>query len=120
MVGVIDVSKPFQMVSEFTYGTTPRMTVTYSQNGNSVVVYDTANGSGYNGSKTLDYSYLINSMAQGYWLELSMWQSENGQKWAPGQPQGWWNGSCGWDALCNTSGYYWGISNIVVTADSEI
>jgi hypothetical protein len=115
LVGIIDMSKPFQMTTVFNY-TTPGMTVTYSQDGKSVVVYDTANGSGAEGSGTLDLNDLITSMANGYWLELSFWQG-----YSPTGPNGtWWNGSCSWGSLCNSSGQYWSITDIVVTADSEI
>ena len=115
LVGKIDMTKPFQMTAVFNY-VTPGMTVTYSQNGNSVVVYDTADGTGAKGSGTLDMSDLAASMANGYWLDLSFWQG-----YSPTGPGGtWWNGSCAWGSLCNTSSQYWGISDIVVTADSEI
>jgi hypothetical protein len=116
MVGIIDVTKPFLMTVAFTYGTTPGMTITYSQNTNSVVVYDTNDGPGYSGSGVINLDYLTSSMAQGYWLELSMWQGG----WSPGQPQGWWNNTCPWGALCNTQGSYFGVSDIVVTADGAV
>lgn len=117
MVGIIDMSKPFDMVTNFTYGTTPTMIVTYSQNGKSVVVYDSTVGTGAEGSGTVDMSSLVTSMKNGYWLNLAFWQgySPTGPGSAP-----WWNNSCGWGALCNTTGGYWSISNIKVTADSVI
>jgi hypothetical protein len=65
MVGVIDMTKPFDMVTDFTYGTTPTMIVTYSQNGNSVVVYNSAVGSGADGSDTVDMTSLVASMKNG-------------------------------------------------------
>ena len=117
MVNVIDMSKPFDMVTNFTYGTTPTMTVTYSQNGSSVVVYDSSVGSGAEGSGTVDMTSLVTSMKNGYWLNLSFWQgySPTGPSSAP-----WWNNTCSWGALCNNTSGYWSISNIQVTADSVI
>jgi azurin len=117
MVGVIDMTKPFDMVTDFTYGTTPTMTVTYSQDGKSVVVYNSLIGSGAEGSGTVDMTLLTTSMKNGYWLNLAFWQgySPTGPGSAP-----WWNNSCSWGALCNSTGAYWSISNIQVTADSVI
>jgi len=117
MVGIIDMTKPFDMVTDFTYGTTPTMTVTYSQNGNFVIVYDSSVGSGAEGSASVDMTSLITSMKNGYWLNLSFWQgfSPTGPGSAP-----WWNNSCSWGALCNSTGGYWSISNIQVSADSVI
>ena len=117
MVNVIDMSKPFDMVTNFTYGTTPTMTVIYSQNGISVVVYDSSVGSGAAGSGTVDMTSLVTSMKNGYWLNISFWQgySPTGPSSAP-----WWNNTCSWGALCNNTSGYWSISNIQVTADSVI
>ena len=117
MVGVIDMSQPFNMITTFTYGTTPRMVTVYSQSGNSVTVYDSSVGTGAEGSGTVDMSDLITSMANGYWLELSFWQgySPAGPGSAP-----WWNNSCSWGSLCNTQSSYYGVSNIVVTADGAV
>jgi hypothetical protein len=117
MVGIIDMSKPFDMVTNFTYGTTPTMSVTYSQNGKSVVVYDSSVGTGAEGSGTVDMTSLVTSMKNGYWLNLAFWQgySPTGPGSAP-----WWNNTCSWGSLCNSTGSYWSISNIQVIADSII
>ena len=115
LVGKIDMAQPFTITTVFTY-TTPRVTVTYTQGSNTVVVYDTADGSGAQGSGTVNLQDLVTSMAQGYWIDLSFWQG-----YSPAGPGNtWWNGSCAWGSLCNSSGQYWGISNILITADSEI
>lgn len=116
MVGIIDMSRPFTMMAEFTYAT-PRMTVTYSQDGRGVVVYDSSMGTGAEGSKTVDMNDLVTSMATGYWLELSFWQGYSPS--GPGSSP-WWTGSCSWGDLCNTNGAYWGISNISVTAEADL
>jgi hypothetical protein len=107
----IDMTKPFDMVAAITYDT-PRMTVTYQQGSTSVVVYDTSNGSGAQGSGTVDMTDLVATMKNGYWPVISFWQgySPTGPGSAP-----WWNGSCQWGALCNNTSSYWSVSNIQVT-----
>ena len=107
----IDMSKPFDMVTTITYDT-PRMVVTYQQGSTSVVVYDTNDGSGAQGSGTVDMNDLVTTMQNGYWPVISFWQgySPTGPGSAP-----WWNGSCQWGALCNNSSSYWSVSNIQVT-----
>ena len=114
MVGIIDMTRPFDMTTTFSYGTTPRMVTVYSQNGQGVTVYDSSVGTGAEGSGTVNMADLTASMANGYWLTVSLWQgySPKGPGSAP-----WWNDSCGWGAECGASAGYWGISNIVVTAD---
>lgn len=116
MVGTIDMSKPFDMTTTFSYGTTPRMITVYTQSGKSVTVYDSSVGAGAEGSGSINMSDLTTSMANGYWLVLSLWQgySPKGPGSAP-----WWNGSCPWGAECGTTAGYWGISNVVVTADQD-
>lgn len=114
MVNIIDMTKSFDMTTTFTYGTTPRMVTIYSQSGKSVTVYDSSVGNGAEGSGTVNMSDLTTSMANGYWLTLSLWQgySPKGPGSAP-----WWNDSCKWGILCGTGAGYWSISNITVTAD---
>ena len=120
LVGEIDMSSPFIMVTEFTYGATPGMKTWYDQDLGTHferLVYDTTDGRGAEGSKELDYKDLTKTMSEdGYWLVLSFWQG-----YSPAGPGSspWWNGTCPWGSLCNTSGSYWGISEIIVTADSE-
>ena len=116
LAGIIDITKPVQMTADFTYGDTPTYKVTYTQDENSVVVYDSSNGSGYNGSTKIDMTDVTTSMANGYWLHASIWQSDSGPGWSPGSPQGWWNGSCGWDGMCGSTTSF-SITNVTVTAD---
>jgi len=87
------------------------MVVTYQQGSVSVVVYDSSTA-GAEGSKTLDMTDLTTSMKNGYWPVISFWQgySPTGPSSAP-----WWNGSCGWGALCNNTSSYWSVSNIQIT-----
>jgi len=110
-ITAIDMSQPFDMVTTITYDV-PRMTVTYQQGSTSVVVYDSSNGSGAQGSGTVDMTDLVTTMQNGYWPVISFWQgySPTGPSSAP-----WWNGSCGWGALCNNTSSYWSVSNIQVT-----
>ena len=107
----IDMSKPFDLVTTITYDT-PRMVVTYQQGSTSVVVYDTYDGAGAQGSGTVDMTDLVATMKNGYWPVISFWQgySPTGPSTAP-----WWNGSCQWGALCNNTSSYWSVSNIQVT-----
>ena len=107
----IDMSKPFDLVTTITYDT-PKMVVTYQQGSTTVVVYDSSNGSGAQGSGTVDMNDLVTTMQNGYWPVISFWQgySPTGPSTAP-----WWNGSCQWGALCNNTSSYWSISNIQVT-----
>jgi hypothetical protein len=107
----IDMSQPFDLVTTITYDT-PRMTVSYQQGSTTVVVYDTSNGSGAQGSGTVDMTDLVATMKNGYWPVISFWQgySPTGPGSAP-----WWNGSCQWGALCNNTSSYWSVSNIQVT-----
>jgi hypothetical protein len=107
----IDMSKPFDLVTTITYDT-PRMVVTYQQGSTSVVVYDTNDGSGAQGSGTVDMTDLVTTMKNGYWPVISFWQgySPTGPSTAP-----WWNGSCQWGALCNNTSSYWSVSNIQIT-----
>jgi len=110
----IDISKPFDLVTTITYDT-PRMVVTYQQGSTSVVVYDTNDGSGAQGSGTVDMTDLVTTMQNGYWPVISFWQgySPTGPGSAP-----WWNGSCAWGALCNNTSSYWSVSNIQVTTSA--
>jgi hypothetical protein len=111
----IDMSKPFDLVTTITYDT-PKMTVTYQQGSTSVVVYDTYDGAGAQGSGTVDMTDLVATMQNGYWPVISFWQgySPTGPSTAP-----WWNGSCGWGALCNNTSSYWSVSNIQVTTSAS-
>jgi len=113
----LDVSKPFTITTEFTYNP-PSMKTTLTQT-REFTIYDTLKDGGGEGSAKLDYSDLNKTMGQGYWIIVSFWQG-----WSPEGPgignNKWWNNSCAWGGLCNSSGLYWSISNIVVTAESEV
>ena len=111
----IDMSKPFDLVTTVTYDT-PRMVVTYQQGSTSVLVYDTNDGAGAQGSGTVDMTDLVATMQNGYWPVISFWQgySPTGPSTAP-----WWNGSCQWGALCNNTSSYWSVSNIQVTTSAS-
>ena len=117
MVGIIDMTKPFDMTTTFTYGSTPVMKTVYSQAGQSVTVYDSSVGTGAEGSGTVDMNDLTATMANGYWLIMSFWQGYSPV--GPGSGP-WWNGTCAWGALCNSTGSYWSISNVTVTANEEL
>lgn len=112
LAGIIDITKPVQMTADFTYGDTPTYKVTYTQGSNSVVVYDSTVGSGYSGSGSINMNDLKTSMNNGYWIHASIWQGG----WSPGQPQGWWNGSCSWGAMCGSTTSM-SISNVQIKAD---
>jgi hypothetical protein len=107
----IDMSKPFDIIATFTYDV-PGMVMTYEQGSISIVVYDTGDGYGANGSQTPDLSDLVTTMQNGYWIEISFWQGYSPE--GPGNSP-WWNGSDGWGALCNNTGSYWNIRDIQVT-----
>jgi len=112
----IDISKPFDLVTTITYDT-PKMTVTYQQGSTTVVVYDSSNGSGAQGSGTVDMTDLVATMQNGYWPVISFWQgySPTGPSTAP-----WWNGNCQWGALCNSTSSYWSVSNIQITTAASL
>lgn len=112
LAGIIDITKPVQITADFTYGDTPTYKVTYTQASQSLVVYDSTVGSGYNGSGAINMKDLTASMANGYWLHASIWQGG----WSPGQPQGWWTGTCSWDAMCGSTTSL-SMTNIKVVAD---
>jgi hypothetical protein len=117
LVDKIDMSKPFDMITTFTYGTIPSMKTSFSQLNMTVVVYDTTVGSGAEGSGALDYQDLIPTMDNGYWFVVSFWQG-----YSPMGPRSnpWWNGSCNQGDLCNSVGFYWAIRNVEITAEGEL
>jgi len=116
LTSTVDISKPFDMTTDFAYGSIPSMKITVSQSGKSQVIYDTTAGSGAPGSGTIDMANLATSMANGYWLAISFWQG-----YSPlGINNSWYNNAnppCPWGNLCNNNGSYWSISNIRVIAD---
>ena len=114
----INMGGRFNLYAIFTYGGTPSMKTSYYQDGMpSINVYDTTKGPGAEGSQQLDYQDLKKTMNEdGYWLVLSFWQG-----YSPAGPGSspWWNSTCKRGNLCNSSGSYWGITEILITADSE-
>jgi len=116
LVDVIDMSKPFDVVATFTYGSVPAMVVTYSQDSGSVEVYNSASGGGALGStESMPISDLATSMANGYWINVSLWQGYSPTvDFVP-----WWNNAVSWGGLCGVTNTY-KISNIQVTAESQL
>ena len=112
----IDKSKPVDIVIDMDAN---GMTVTFSQGTIKTVVYKM--GSGYAGSATFTTEQLQRwqqSRAQGYWLNLSMWQSFS---WSPGAPQGFYNWTCPYGNLCTTgTSSYFKVYNIQVDAEGTI
>jgi len=112
----IDKSKPVDIIIDMDAN---GMTVTFSQGTIKTVVYKM--GSGYAGSTTFTTEQLQRwqqSRAQGYWLNLSMWQSFS---WSPGAPQGFYNWSCPYGNLCTTgTSSYFKVYNIQVDAEGTI
>ena len=112
----IDKSKPVDIIVDLNDN---GMTVTFSQGTIKTVVYQM--GSGYSGSTTFTTEQLQRwqqSRAEGYWLNLSMWQS---MSWSPGAPQGFYNWSCPYGNLCTTgTSSYFKVYNIQVDAEGTI
>jgi hypothetical protein len=112
----IDRTKPVDIIIDLDDN---GMTVTFSQGTIKTVVYKM--GSGYTGSTTFTTEQLQRwqqSRAEGYWLNLSMWQS---MSWSPGAPQGFYNWSCPYGNLCTTgTSSYFKVYNIQVDAEGTI
>jgi hypothetical protein len=112
----IDKSKPVDIIIDLDDN---GMTVTFSQGTIKTVVYKM--GPGYSGSTTFTTEQLQRwqqSRAEGYWLNLSMWQS---MSWSPGAPQGFYNWSCPYGNLCTTgTSSYFKVYNIQVDAEGTI
>ena len=115
----IDIKQPVDFVVDLDDS---GMTVTVKQGSISTVVYTM--GDAYPGSTVFDDDQIkrwAESRAQGYWLNLSRWQSTS---WSPGAPQNLynWNGpNCQFGNLCGaTEADYFKIYNIEVDADSTL
>lgn len=97
------------------------MTVTFAQGTIKTVVYKM--GAGYSGSATFTADQLARwkqSRAEGYWLNLSMWQDYN-TPWSPGSPQGFYNWSCKFGYLCTTgTSSYFKVYDIEVDAEGTV
>jgi hypothetical protein len=113
----IDKSKPVDIIIDLDDN---GMTVTFAQGTIKTVVYKM--GAGYSGSTTFSADQLARwqqSRAEGYWLNVSMWQS---MSWSPGAPQGFYNWSCPYGQLCtgtNPSSYF-KVYNVEVDAEGTI
>ena len=112
LVDVIDVTIPFDMEVTFNSDYT-NMSIILTQNGVSILIYDVLNNGGADGT-TIDMSSLKSSMSVGWWITPSYWEgySPKGPYDSP-----WFTGDCYNDKLCNAG---WKLSNVVVTAESQI
>ena len=112
LVDVIDVTIPFDMEVTFNSDYT-NMSIILTQNGVSILTYDVLNNGGADGT-TIDMSSLKSSMSVGWWITPSYWEgySPKGPYDSP-----WFTGDCYNDKLCNAG---WKLSNVVVTAESQI
>jgi hypothetical protein len=89
------------------------MSIVLTQNGISILIYDVLNNGGADGT-TIDMSSLKSSMSIGWWITPSYWEG-----YSPKGPYNspWFTGDCYNDKLCNAG---WKLSNVVVTAESQI
>jgi hypothetical protein len=115
LVGIIDITKPFQMTIDFNSDYT-NMTITVSQDGDSEVVYDVLSGKGADNSE-VDMSSLASSMEVGWWITPGYWEGYSPK--GPGDSP-WFIGNCYGDQLCKNNDNAWVLSNVKVTAKSEI
>jgi hypothetical protein len=112
LVDVLDIIKPFDMIIEFNSDYT-NMTISVSQNGKSVVIYDVLNNGGADGT-SVDMSSLKSSMSIGWWITPSYWEGYSPK--GPGATP-WFTGNCYSDQLCLAG---WKLSNVKVTAESQL
>jgi hypothetical protein len=115
LVGVIDITKPFQMTIDFNSDYT-NMTITVSQNGKSEVIYDVLSGKGADNSN-IDMTLLKSSMEVGWWITPGYWEGYSPK--GPGDNP-WFIGSCYSDQLCKNNDNAWVLSNVKVTAEEQI
>ena len=115
LVGVIDITKPFQMTIDFNSDYT-NMTITVSQNGNSEVIYDVLSGKGADNSN-IDMTLLKSSMEIGWWITPGYWEGYSPK--GPGDNP-WFIGICYSDQLCKNNDNAWVLSNVKVTAEEQI
>jgi len=115
LVGVIDITKPFQMTIDFNSDYT-NMTITVSQNGKSEVIYDVLSGKGADNSN-IDMTLLKSSMEVGWWITPGYWEGYSPK--GPGDNP-WFIGSCYSDQLCKNNDKAWVLSNVKVTAEEQI
>ena len=112
LVDVLEITKPFDMIIEFNSDYT-NMTISVSQNGKSVVIYDVLNNGGADGT-SVDMSSLKSSMSIGWWITPSYWEGYSPK--GPGATP-WFTGNCYSDQLCLAG---WKLSNVKVTAESQL
>ena len=115
LVGVIDITKPFQMTIDFNSDYT-NMTITVSQNGKSEVIYDVLSGKGADNSN-IDMTLLKSSMEIGWWITPGYWEGYSPK--GPGDNP-WFIGDCYSDQLCKNNDNAWVISNVKVIAEEQI
>ena len=115
LVGVIDITKPFQMTIDFNSDYT-NMTITVSQNGKSEVIYDVLSGKGADNSN-IDMTLLKSSMEVGWWITPGYWEGYSPK--GPGDNP-WFIGNCYSDQLCKNNDNAWVLSNVKVTAEEQI
>ena len=115
LVGVIDITKPFQMTIDFN-GDYTNMTITVSQNGKSEVIYDVLSGKGADNSN-IDVTLLKSSMEVGWWITPGYWEGYSPK--GPGDNP-WFIGNCYSDQLCKNNDKAWVLSNVKVTAEEQI
>ena len=115
LVGVIDITKPFQMTIDFNSDYT-NMTITVSQNGKSEVIYDVLSGKGADNSN-IDMTLLKSSMEVGWWITPGYWEGYSPK--GPGDNP-WFIGNCYSDQLCKNNDKAWVLSNVKVTAEEQI
>jgi len=117
LVGKIDPNKPFHMVVDFNEDYT-NMIITLSQDGNSVKVFDMTEPKYPYAPSDLDMSKLKDAMNVGWWFTPSYHNA-----WSPGTNDPNWyknsGGECNHATLCGQGGG-WKLSNLTVTAESEI
>ena len=112
LVGVIDITNPFEMVIDFNSDYT-NMTITVSQDGKNTIIYDVLEGIGCDNT-TVNMSLLKSSMEIGWWITPSYWEG-----YSPKGPfiKPWFIGDCYSDQLCKAG---WKLSNVKVKAESQI
>jgi hypothetical protein len=115
LVGIIDITEPFQMTINFNSDYT-NMTITVSQNGKSGVIYDVLSGKGADNSN-IDMTLLKSSMEVGWWITPGYWEGYSPK--GPGDNP-WFIGSCYSDQLCENNDKAWVLSNVKVTAEEQI
>ena len=115
LVGIIDITEPFQMTINFNSDYT-NMTITVSQNGKSGVIYDVLSGKGADNSN-IDMTLLKSSMEVGWWFTPGYWEGYSPK--GPGDNP-WFIGNCYSDQLCKNNDKAWVISNVKVIAEEQI